>query len=104
MMKLIDADEYDNICREETPEQKRMTLTLKDPKKFVKAILRSFPTVDAVPVIRCKDCQYAEYTHDTQGRICYDTIYCERNDLQAIVNWFCADGRKKAGDYGGEID
>lgn len=52
-------------------------------------------------VVRCKDCKYAEYTHDTKGRICYDTIYCERNDLQAIANWFCADGRKKDGDYYG---
>lgn len=52
-------------------------------------------------VVRCKDCQYAEYTHDTKGRPCYDTIYCERNDLQAIANWFCADGKKKDGESNG---
>ena len=85
MGRLINAEPY-----------KDCMIVANDEDKGI--CVNGIPTVDAVPVIRCKDCQYAEPTHDTKGRPCYDTIYCERNDLQAIANWFCADGRKKDGD------
>ena len=39
------------------------------------------PTVDAVPVVRCKDCKY------------FKTRLCENEDN--YDGWFCADGERK---------
>ena len=45
------------------------------------------PTVDAVPVVRCKDCRY------------FKTRLCENEDNHD--DWFCADGERKDGDGNG---
>ena len=49
------------------------------------------PTVDAVPVVRCKDCKY----HEDEK---IGMIYCQ-NAFGGWVwkNWFCADGERKEG-------
>ena len=39
------------------------------------------PTIDAVPVVRCKDCKY------------FETRLCENEDN--YDDWFCADGERK---------
>ena len=43
------------------------------------------PTIDAVPVVRCKDCVWCE----AHG-------YCDKNEM-FVENreWFCADGERK---------
>lgn len=42
------------------------------------------PTIDAVPVVRCKDCKYWWYGN-----------YCgKHNKGQENANWFCADGER----------
>ena len=43
--------------------------------------IKNAPTVDAVPVIRCKDCKY------------FKTRLCENEDN--YDDWFCADGERK---------
>ena len=45
------------------------------------------PTIDAVEVVRCKDCKY------------FKTRLCENEDN--YDNWFCADGERKDGDGNG---
>ena len=49
------------------------------------------PTIDAVPVVRCKDCKY----HEDEE---IGMVYCP-NALGGWVreNWFCADGERKEG-------
>ena len=49
--------------------------------------LNDMPTVDAVPVVRCKDCKY------------FKTPLCQIEDNHD--NWFCADGERKDGDGNG---
>ena len=49
--------------------------------------LDAVPTVDAVPVVRCKDCKY------------FKTRLCENEDNHD--DWFCADGERKVGDGNG---
>ena len=49
--------------------------------------LNDMPTVDAVPVVRCKDCKY------------FKTRLCENEDN--YDDWFCADGERKGGDRNG---
>ena len=49
--------------------------------------IKSAPTVDAVPVVRCKDCKY------------FKTWLCQNEDN--YDDWFCADGERKDGDGNG---
>ena len=44
-------------------------------------------TVDAIPVVRCKDCKYGE-------QMCqpWNDIVCTENNATHIPDWFCADG------------
>ena len=51
--------------------------------------IEAAPTVDAVPVVRCKDCKY----HEDEE---IGMVYCP-NALGGWVaeNWFCADGERK---------
>ena len=46
--------------------------------------LDAAPTIDAVPVVRCKDCKY------------FKTRLCENEDN--YDDWFCADGERKEND------
>ena len=51
-----------------------------DFKKAIKEMPKGI-IVDAVPVVRCKDCKY------------FKTRLCENEDN--YDNWFCADGERK---------
>lgn len=47
------------------------------------------PTVDAVQIVRCKDCKNKEKDGISEG-----FHYCNINGLQVTDDWFCADGEK----------
>ena len=53
--------------------------------------VKDFPAIDAVTVVRCKDCKY----HEDEE---IGMVYCP-NALGGWVaeNWFCADGERKEG-------
>ena len=53
-----------------------------------KLTLDAMPTVDAVPVVRCKDCQH------------YDGKWCLLLDMvnSDMGDWFCAYGERKDGE------
>ncbi len=55
------------------------------------------PTVDAVPVVRCKDCAYALYKEGVveHGHIVCTKPFTERWQAVKPDNWFCADGIAK---------
>ena len=57
-----------------------------DFKKAIKRMPKGI-IVDAVPVVRCKDCKY------------FKTRLCENEDNHD--EWFCADGERKDGDDNG---
>ena len=78
-MRLIDADAL------KTKAIRCETFKLYDAPVFLKAVgtkeIDKAPTVDAVPVVRCKDCKY------------FKTRLCENEDNHD--DWFCADGERK---------
>ena len=54
----------------------------------IDAIVENAPTVDAVPVVRCKDCEWwTRQDKSLQGR-------CARYGTYPTGEWFCAAGRK----------
>ena len=54
-------------------------------------MIKTAPTVDAVPVVRCRDCKYHEDTHVTGFEHC--CLY----DLTMRYNDFCSYGRREGG-------
>lgn len=55
-------------------------------------VVSQYPTVDAIPVVRCKDCALG----DTDGKHIPGKVYCDRMDCMHGEGFYCADGRKKA--------
>ena len=65
-------------------------------KNAIDYYINQQPTIDAVPVVHCRDCKYAEIES-------YWT-YCKLEHTEALENekartctsdWFCADGERK---------
>ena len=75
-MKLIDADELLSIVRH---------MTVVD-KSVMHRILIQMPTVDAVPVVRCKDCLH--------NRACEIQYHAQAGDL-----FFCGAAERKDGEH-----
>ena len=79
-MRLIDADRAMEIVRNQGiahPHAYHLT-------NYATLILREAPTVDAVEVVRCKDCKHR-----------YSDSWCEYVDDDD--NFYCARGERKEG-------
>ena len=53
--------------------------------------LYSLPVVDAVPVVRCKDCEYSD---DEISYLCCSNGVCA--DCEVPSNFYCAYGKRRA--------
>lgn len=56
------------------------------------------PTVNAVPVVRCKDCLYHTdaYPYDEEDELIpSNAVFCRHFEVIRDKNWFCADGERK---------
>ena len=56
------------------------------------AIVRSQPAVDAVPVVRCKDCKW---WHESETHKGYGDCGQANGITLKSSDWFCADGERK---------
>lgn len=54
-------------------------------------LVDSIPTVDAVPVVRCKDCEYSD---DEISYLCCSHGVCV--DCEVPPNFYCAYGKRRA--------
>ena len=94
-MRLIDADalclDINRKAHENFPANRNLTL-------YAESLLAHAPTIDAVPVVRCKDCEYRrptvdEITHEVVGH------WCDLLDLRNVEDGdFCCWGDRKRGD------
>lgn len=89
-MRLIDADAL----------MDRLSKKLRDGDVLYNIPLSAIdnaPTIDAVPVVRCKDCvNSAEYPWRPEDR-----LWCPVNNRPVCVDDFCSDGVKKEEDENG---
>lgn len=90
-MRLIDADDLAAKIMMEAPDFMDGGSSI--TKAFVLAMVKTrsiTPTIDAIPVVRCKDC------------ILRFTNKCVLHDQAFPVNkgddWFCADGERRTDD------
>ena len=95
-MRLIDADifasELDfaeaDVC-EEFPDS---YCECGFSREKIRELLRDIPTVDAIPVVRCRECDHK--THDENGK-----PYCLQLEmyLNKELDFFCKYGERKEG-------
>lgn len=88
--RLIDADAliYDiqnNLWDYETVDGISATLVLKQTVKDI----RNCPTVDAVPVVRCKDCKHYVWDEFDGAHVCLSICKFIKPDF------WCADGERR---------
>lgn len=96
-MRLIDADALVGAIRHDADQTPDYNWGYGLNHAVV--IVRSQPTVDAVPVVRCNECKHGSLycTED----VCGETlIECNRPDIGDVIEihgwtWFCADGERK---------
>lgn len=80
-MRLIDADKMN------------LLLGISDRDIYAKMMLDHMDTVDAEPVVRCKDCKHSYVSVDS--RFCsYGAFY----DVAVPDDFFCALAERKDGD------
>lgn len=81
-MRLIDADALLD------------TLDCSDRDLWTKWTVDDAPTIDAVPVVRCKDCWSAIEIDGFMGGV----LYCKFWGHDIEEEWFCSYGERKGGD------
>ena len=91
MARLIDADALHRKVKMETNPYGKPTIDYDSGVKVLEWIDKA-PTIDAVPVVRCKDCKWL-----------YDEMddYCCRSHrglVRICENSFCSYGERKNGD------
>ena len=89
-MRLIDADRALEIVR----DQRIAHPNAYHLKNYATLILREAPTVDAVPVVRCKDCKFGDWDSEPN-----DAMVCMRtkDGFWRSGNDFCSFGERKEG-------
>lgn len=89
-MRLIDADELLSIVR---------SMTVVD-KSVMHRILIQMPTVDAVPVVQCKDCIRYHTDDDVWGRCTVMPYRMRKNDYcsYGVIDDMRKDGKQNAGE------
>lgn len=103
-MRLIDADKFINTAI----ENQTITYTVKDiielnAKKLevvfaeLKDIVDHQPTVDAVEVVRCKNCKHASMTIGGQCKYCsfWSEMFDANEQLYLDGDDFCSNGERK---------
>ena len=75
-MRLIDADDYAREMNGVYPE-------------YWKEVLDDVPTVDAVPVVRCKDCK-----HNYANMIPSEDVCSKCVELPITADFFCKWGER----------
>ena len=82
-MRLIDADRLN------------LLLGISDRDIYAKYMLDKMPTIDAVPVVRCKDCVNGTFCLNSQGA---EYVDCMLDDYSVRKpDDFCSYGERKEG-------
>lgn len=112
-MRLIDADAltmllHDDIdgLDEEFPNDKQVKPYMCGVKMAL-SFIDTAPTVDAVPVVRCKDCKHwdkhSQYGYDNENGVYgnYCKLWTPEDDFYAVetpADGFCYNGERKDDD------
>lgn len=90
-MRLIDADKLEELYQVDDPVVNEVGHV---PLPVIRQNIADMPTIDAVPVVRCKDCDKSErsYVFGSGWR------FCENNQQHHKDDHFCGYGERKEGE------
>ena len=91
-MRLIDADALKNALIECTPyaiDPVYRNTNSNIDMFTIMDILDELPTIEAIPVVRCKDCKYYDTIGCSKGFGWCENIYRGTSD-----NFYCANGKQ----------
>lgn len=107
-MRMIDADNVRDLFDAEFKETRKLILAGEThldnlAEGFTEAdrVIRQMPTVDAVPVVRCKDCERWDDDPDTYGKDDGPRGKCMKSFETMQADGFCSYGERKGGDTNG---
>lgn len=92
-MRLIDADKSDEIIVFDKQNELLQCSVVRDYCERQREFLNKFPTIDAEPVVRCKDCRYC----DPENKHC-DHPMGTLAPFPRKDDDFCSYGERKGGD------
>ena len=101
-MRPIDADIADVVIIYDKSNELTQVSAIREYIKRQKAFLDKFPTIDAVPVVRCWECKhrYTEncpmYFHDSYWHEGYEE-YVDDDTDHTEDDYFCPKGERKEG-------
>lgn len=61
------------------------------PIGWIREWIKAHPVVDAVPVVRCKDCVYGEEAKENERGF----LICPASGMEIVDNDFCSYGERK---------
>lgn len=100
-MRLVDAD---GILKADENSDKALVLGSGKSLEIAYALLKrkvaDAPTVDAVPVVRCKDCVHWDDDPDTYGADYGPKGKCMKSFETMCADDFCSHGERKDGKDG----
>ena len=99
-MRLIDADMADVAIIYDKSNELTQVSAIREYIKRQKAFLDKFPTIDAVPVVRCRECKYWKPTGSKAGNSFSDMEYiggCEFTNYCRRESDFCSYGEREEG-------
>ena len=95
-MRLIDADVLPTAEEKCDTEDGIRILERTNGMNIVIRQLLNAPTIDAVPVVRCRECENWEKDWEPNG---FDPDnprhFCSVNDMFPTGDWFCKDGQRR---------
>ena len=88
-MRLIDADDVLDLFYVASAGQDKAFV------RTVEMVVDDAPTIDAVPVVRCKDCFSCTPILKKSGEVYF--YRCDYYDIEIEENDFCSRGERKDG-------
>lgn len=95
MARLIDGGFLEERCKRQKSDEwnkKAAPSSWADAYEQFLTDIENCPTVDAVPVVFCRECKY--------NNACFTQSFVESEGVLPFDRdtWFCADGERKGGD------
>lgn len=103
MARLIDADVVPKLFEKKYVETEKRIFdgeayldTLAEGFTEADDVILSMPTVDAVPVVRCRECGYWNHREDGYGDCSHPRFHLEGHpDPTMTANDFCSAGKRR---------
>lgn len=91
-MRLIDADALEDVAAEYQERHANGLQLTRSEYKLIDNFLFEYPTVDAVPVVRCKDCKLWSKNKPIYGS---DMCECKAHGGYFLPEDYCSDGERR---------